>query len=139
MLLTCHNRDEYTVEWSLKLDLVTTPPVKKADGERSSPSLQIIPDIPADQPITSMSVGLRSNPHNMRMNGHNEVLEAALKARMNNQIGRVVENMQKGLEVTGKFTYPGNGVLIFEKPVVGLYGDLNAEVSYDKWVSFVPL
>ncbi|KAE8309261.1 hypothetical protein BDV41DRAFT_580693 [Aspergillus transmontanensis] len=124
--------DEYTVKWSLKLKLVTTPPVKKANGERSSSSLQIVPERPEDQPITSMSVAFSPDQHNMRMNGHNAVLEAALKARMNDQIGRVVENMQKGLEVTGKFTYPGNGVLIFEKPVVGLYADLNAQVSYDK-------
>lgn len=67
------------------------------------------------------------------MHGHDQKLKEALQARMQEQLGRVLGNIQKALDVTGRFTYPGNGILVFEKVVVGTYGDLNAEIHYEEY------
>ena len=53
-----------------------------------------------------------------------------IEGRLKDALPRIMENIRKKFEGAGRFVYPGNGRLIFEKPCINKWGDLLAEVSY---------
>ena len=86
-------------------------------------------DIDVDKEVQT-KVDPKLNQNNINMNGHDSQLLEELRARMGEQFNRIISNIRQRLNASGRYTYPGNGKLIFEKPGIGKYGDLNAQVQY---------
>ncbi len=86
-------------------------------------------DIDVDQEVKT-NVNPTLNQSNVEMNGHDSQLLEGLRARIGEQFSRIIGNIRQTLNTSGRYTYPGNGKLIFEKPGIGKYGDLNAQVRF---------
>jgi hypothetical protein len=105
--------------------------VPDTDGKCQISCLDVVIDAgPSDK--GNVKVALEKKQINMRMNGHDDMLEKYIRERMEDQVPRIISNIRAKLKVAGRFSYPGNGKLIFENPVVGKYGDLNAQIRYQE-------
>lgn len=72
-----------------------------------------------------------SNRKVHNVDGKTEVaLEKFLRKNLVAAISNAIQNVTKVLEVTGKFTYPGSGDLLFSWPEFNRQADLLANITY---------
>lgn len=72
-----------------------------------------------------------SNKHIHNVDGKTEVvLEKFLRTNLVQAVSNAIGNVTKVLEVTGKFTYPGSGDLLFSWPEFNKQADLLANITY---------
>jgi hypothetical protein len=122
---TSYFKDNYVVRWSLKMNIV--PRLEQLDGQGCQVSYLDV-EVPGE--VTASVDPPDRHQKNVEMHGHDERLLSDLKSRMADQFSRITGNIRKHLKASGRFTYPGNGKLIFENPGIGKFGELNAQVRY---------
>ncbi|KAF3930104.1 hypothetical protein ABW19_dt0206338 [Dactylella cylindrospora] len=121
--------DVYNVEWNIKITII-----KDEDNfdnpEKVQGTLSAIVDAGPNMDGTPTCTLNPSIHTNIIMNGHDDFVKKNVSDRLKKQIPIMIANIKAKLEGAGKFIFPGNGTLVFEKPMFGNWGDLLAQVKY---------
>jgi hypothetical protein len=124
------HRDHYKATWAIKLTLIPMiGTVANSDGKSQYSYLHVDLDFDMSKEeyfkVTSVLDHVT-----VLMNGHDTFLKERLTDNLNKQINWIIGNLRSKFDVIGRFSYPGNGHLFFDNPVIGKFGDLNAQVRY---------